>query len=144
MNILYLEQLLVPVSTYRAFAMTSRCDVIAVARPFWFISCIACILVVETVLHCRAIIRFQSALCFIQCFICNATSDYAQKLPQEAKQRYLQKLQLIGGTDPFCISTKSHRESLNLPPFNSGDLVSYLVLQTSYLSAKQIVMLLAN
>ena len=64
-------------------------------------------------------------------------SDYAQKLPQEAKQRYLQKLQLIGGTDAFCISTKSHRESLNLPPFNSGDLVSYLVLQTSYLSAKQ-------
>ncbi len=64
-------------------------------------------------------------------------SDYAQNLPQEAKQRYLQKLGIVGGTDPFCISTKSHTASQNLPPFSSADLVSYLVLQTSYLTAKQ-------
>ena len=64
-------------------------------------------------------------------------SCYAQKLPLEAKQRYLQKLQLIGGIDPFCISTKTHKESPTPPPFTSADLVSYLVLQTSYISAKQ-------
>lgn len=64
-------------------------------------------------------------------------SNYAQQLPQEAKQRYLQKLQLIGGTDPFCINSKSFREAPKFPPFSSGDLVSYLVLQTNYLSAKQ-------
>ncbi len=36
--------------------------------------------------------------------------------------------------DPFCLNTN---ESSHLPPFNSGDLVSYLVLQINYLSAKQ-------
>ncbi len=68
-----------------------------------------------------------------------AVSKYAQELPQEAKQRYLQKLQLVGlgGIDPFCLNTKKYKESSHLPPFNSGDLVSYLVLQTNYLSAKQ-------
>lgn len=66
-----------------------------------------------------------------------ALSSYAEALPPEAKQRYLQKLQLIGGIDPFCLSTAKHRECSNLPHFTSGDLVSYLVLQTNYLSAKQ-------
>lgn len=64
-------------------------------------------------------------------------SSYAQQLPQEAKQRYLQKLQLIGGMDPFYLNKKYFKETQSLPPFTSGDLVSYLVLQTSYLSAKQ-------
>ena len=64
-------------------------------------------------------------------------SGYAQALPQESKTRYLQKLLLIGGADPFCISSKVFKEAENLPPLCSGDLVSYLVLQTSYLTAKQ-------
>ena len=66
-----------------------------------------------------------------------AVSKYAQELPKEAKQRYLQKLQLVGDIDPFCLNTTKYKESSHLPPFSSGDLVSYLVLQTNYLSAKQ-------
>ena len=38
-------------------------------------------------------------------------SSYAEKLPLEAKQRYLNKLQLIGGVDPLCISAKDYPES---------------------------------
>ena len=64
-------------------------------------------------------------------------SSYAEKLPLEAKQRYLNKLQLIGGVDPLCISAKDYPESACLPPVEAGDLVSYLVLQTSYITAKQ-------
>ena len=64
-------------------------------------------------------------------------SSYAETLPAEAKQRYLQKLQLIGGMDPFCFKTTKHRECPHLPHFTSGDLVSYLVLQTNCLTAKQ-------
>ena len=64
-------------------------------------------------------------------------SSYAEKLPLEAKQRYLNKLQLIGGADPLCISAKDYVESACLPPVDAGDLVSYLVLQTSYITAKQ-------
>ena len=39
--------------------------------------------------------------------------------------------------DPFCLNKKFFMEAQSLPPFTSGDLVSYLVLQTNYLSAKQ-------
>ena len=60
-------------------------------------------------------------------------SSYAEKLPLEAKRRYLNKLQLIGGVDPLCISAKDYSESACLPPVEAGDLV----LQTSYITAKQ-------
>ena len=38
-------------------------------------------------------------------------SNYAEKLPLEAKQQYQHKLLLIGDVDPFCISTKGHHET---------------------------------
>lgn len=63
-------------------------------------------------------------------------SDYAKKLPQEARKRYADKLQLIGNVDPFCISTKDYQES-NFPPVDASDLVSYLIRQTNYFSTKQ-------
>ena len=68
--------------------------------------------------------------------IMSQLSGYVQKLSSEAKQRYLNKLQLIGGIDPFCIQAKDHPQT-PLPPVDASDLVSYFVLQTSYISAKQ-------
>ena len=61
-------------------------------------------------------------------------SRYAEKLPSEAKKRYQNKLLLIGGVDLFCISQSNHESSL--PAVDASDLVSYLVLQTSYITAK--------
>ena len=54
--------------------------------------------------------------------------------------RYLKKIQLIGNTDPFTLGGRnlsSGVESANLPPVDASDLVSYLVLQTSFVTAKQ-------
>ena len=55
--------------------MTSRCDVLPSRGHYGASAALQCILVVETVLHCRAIIRFQSALCciqwfYLQCYVC--------------------------------------------------------------------------
>ena len=66
----------------------------------------------------------------------SALSNYAEKLPREAKERYQNKLVLTGGIDPFVIGGKEYRES-SFPPVDASDLVSYLVLQTSYITAKQ-------
>ena len=63
-------------------------------------------------------------------------SSYADKLPNEAKARYLQKLSLIDGEDPFEVSTSGGNDC-PLPPVDASDIVSYLVLQTSFISAKQ-------
>ena len=64
-------------------------------------------------------------------------STYAEKLPREAKVRYENKLGLIGGVDPFSISAKDYLESSSLPPVDASDLLSYLVLQSSYITANQ-------
>ena len=53
---------------------------------------------------------------------------------------YLEKIQLIGNTDPFTLdgeNLSSGVESSNLPPVDASDLVSYLVLQTNFATAKQ-------
>ena len=63
-------------------------------------------------------------------------SNYGENLATEAKARYLDKLRIIGSVDPLCISTVSC-ESCALPPVDASDIVSYLVLQTSFVTAKQ-------
>ena len=65
-----------------------------------------------------------------------ALSSYDEKLPTNAKARYLDKLTLIGGVYPFCIS-KNHCVSCLLPAVDASDIASYLVLQTSFVTAKQ-------
>ena len=71
-------------------------------------------------------------------------STYAEQLPPEARKRYLDKTQIIAGIDPFTLACNQHGQSNNsaaqpssLPSLDASDLVSYLVLQTSYVSAKQ-------
>ena len=64
-------------------------------------------------------------------------SSYAEKLDQEAKVRYKKKLTLINGVDPF-MGTITEGEPLDgYPPVEDCDLVSYLVLRTSFLTMSQ-------
>ena len=65
-------------------------------------------------------------------------SFYSEGLPEVAKKRYQEKLQLISGIDPFQL-TSSHTSSVSetLPPVEASDVVSYLVLQTSFVTAQQ-------
>ena len=67
-----------------------------------------------------------------------ALSSYRQKLPAKAKARYMDNLTLIGGVDPFCIS-KNDCVSCPLPPVDASEIVSYLVLQTSFVMVKQFI-----
>ena len=71
-------------------------------------------------------------------------SNYFEQLPLEAKRRYQDKIGVILGIDPFTLSCNQQGQSNNanahpgsLPPIDSTDLLSYLVLQTSYITAKQ-------
>lgn len=68
----------------------------------------------------------------------NQLSDYVKGLPEDAKVRYKQKMSFINGLDPFLSSyTNGLSESDTCPPIDSCDLVSYLVLKTSFLTQEQ-------
>ena len=65
-------------------------------------------------------------------------SDYVEGLPEYAKRRCKQKISFIGGVDPFLGGFSSGlSESKSCPPVDSCDLVSYLVLKTSFLTVEQ-------
>ena len=68
-------------------------------------------------------------------------SSYAEKLPEEAKQRYREKLAAISDIDPFTLQGRKRSGPLetaeSLPQVDAADLVSYLVLQTNFVTAKQ-------
>ena len=63
-------------------------------------------------------------------------SSYAESLNQEAKTRYKEKIALIDGIDPFGKVTAGEPYS-GVPPVEACDLVSYLVLQTSFITSSQ-------
>lgn len=63
-------------------------------------------------------------------------SSYAESLNQEAKTRYKDKIALIDGIDPFGKVTAGEPYS-GVPPVEACDLVSYLVLQTSFITSSQ-------
>ena len=63
-------------------------------------------------------------------------SNYSENLPPDAKLCYMEKLELILGINPFCLSSVEHQSSV-LPPIDASDIASYLVLQTSFVTAKQ-------
>ena len=62
------------------------------------------------------------------------SSSYAESLSSKAKVRYQEKISVINGVDPFCGCV---REPVDVPPVDASDLVSYLVLQTNFITAKQ-------
>ena len=63
------------------------------------------------------------------------SESYVTTLSPEAKTRYEEKIQLIGGLDPY--SSNLGRESDHIPPVDAADMLSYLVLQTSYLTIER-------
>lgn len=67
-------------------------------------------------------------------------SPYSQKLSGAERKRYIAKLELIGHIDPFLLISSggdSSATSCDLPAIDASDIVSYLVLQTSFISAQQ-------
>ena len=78
----------------------------------------------------------------------NKLSKYTESLSLESKEGYKQKISLIG-IDPFVIAETNQRSTVSpaaitmanalttLPAVDGSDLVSYLVLQTSFVTAKQ-------
>ena len=62
-------------------------------------------------------------------------SDYANKLDQKIKKRYLEKISKIG-IDPVLIDGKNFEPDC-LPPVESTDLLFYLVLETIYYTKQQ-------
>ena len=63
-------------------------------------------------------------------------SSYFEGLLEEDKRRYKSKIGLINGNDPFGKVVGGEPFS-GVVPFDSCDLVSYLVLQTSFMTFEQ-------
>lgn len=63
-------------------------------------------------------------------------SSHAEGLLGTVKARYLEKLKLLKGLDPliFCLQTAHSRAN---SPVEATDVVSYLALETSFVTAKQ-------
>ena len=62
-------------------------------------------------------------------------SRYADTLATDAKRRYIQKISLLDGYDPL-LGVPATATAV-VPPVDASDLVSYLVLETSFITAKQ-------
>ncbi len=66
-------------------------------------------------------------------------SVYAKGLPEGATEaRYLEKIRVIG-VDPFILFSGGNGTDItraSLPPVDSSDIVSYLMLQTSFITTK--------
>ncbi len=62
-------------------------------------------------------------------------SRYAETLSGGAKELYLEKINLLGCRDPFCGPQGKSTDCV--PSVEASDLVAYLVLTTSFLTAKQ-------
>ena len=62
-------------------------------------------------------------------------SEYGERLENHVKCRYLDKIAVIG-VDPASLFN-SQLDPECLPPVEAGDLVSYLVLETSFYTLQQ-------
>ena len=85
-----------------------------------------------------AILVYKRILTYLVLVI--TASSYSCKLPPRAREKYLDKLKAIADFDPFLLLEKKDSHGVThtrLPCVDASDLVSYLVLQTSYLTPKQ-------
>ena len=57
-------------------------------------------------------------------------SSYVENLESHVRERYLKKISVVG-VDPAVIPSEQF-SSESLPPIEVSDLLSYLVLETSY------------
>ena len=62
-------------------------------------------------------------------------SSYAKNLESHVRERYLKKISVVG-VDPAAIPSEQFSSEC-LPPIEVSDLLSYLVLETSYYTNKQ-------
>ena len=65
----------------------------------------------------------------------HSLSTYAEKLQNEARKRYREKIAVINGVDPF-VSCPGEAIA-TVPPVDASDLVAYLVLQTNFITTQQ-------
>ena len=61
---------------------------------------------------------------------CNLLSEYAKQLDLYLRKRYLQKISVIG--NDLVLIPEEKLEPECLPPVEAADLLSFLVLETSY------------
>ena len=111
----------------RAFLLTSHFSNAHQCRPFWC----PC----DTLRGCR----FKQILTSLASTTLPASrklSKYSDNLLSDTKSRYLAKLELIGGVDPLQLERPLLQNTM-FPSVDSSDIVSYLVLQTSFITAKQ-------
>ena len=65
-------------------------------------------------------------------------SSYGASLSPEAKARYVERLPLIGGVDPFLGGVFPGAEVTTVfPPLDASNVASYLLLKTSFLTPSQ-------
>ena len=63
-------------------------------------------------------------------------SSYADSLTCEALKRYKDKISVLNYLDPFAHSLGKPTDDI-IPPVEASDIVSYLVLQSSFVTTKQ-------
>lgn len=61
-----------------------------------------------------------------------AAGEYVDQLQPAAKERYLDKIQIIGSQDPYRLSNMSEDEK-TLPAVTYSDIVNYLAFGDLYL-----------
>ena len=66
-----------------------------------------------------------------------AALKYREALEPDAKARYLEKLEIIGGEDPYELGSLSSDEKL-LPAITYPDIVNYLVFTPSTYTAEDL------
>ena len=65
-------------------------------------------------------------------------SEYVRGLDERTRSRYLQKVKLCDGNDPFCLLKRDLSSHLSkYPAVEFPDICNYLVLQTSFYTAKE-------
>ena len=67
----------------------------------------------------------------------SSASVFFQNLDPDAKARYISKISIINGLDPFSAELVLGNPIDSVPPLDASDLVSYLVLQTNFITSKQ-------
>ena len=64
-------------------------------------------------------------------------SSYAAGLSRDAKARYIEKISLLNGVDPFLGKIPGAEITNDLPPVDAFNLLSYLILKTSFITTAQ-------
>lgn len=58
-------------------------------------------------------------------------SEYALGLPTESKKRYMEKINIIGGIDPYALPAALFDKEKNLPELNIQKITDYLIFRIS-------------